>query len=301
MHIQGFRCHTNTLIDIKSPITAFCGFNGTGKSTILQLAAIAFQSNDISYHVKDFLIVGPLDPHPFTQNAKVEFQIWQQRDAAPRGINGETDASVPPKVIQNVRESFYSRPVTISRNVQGSRWNGYQQRPERTVFFAGIGQYLPKIEQHDFMIGKSNKLQVRETLPVSDIVRQWTCGTLTMNYDYINTNTVVYTTEGNDQVGSIVSVNRQNISYSEANMGYGEGRTQYLISAIESLPDKSLILIEEPETSLHPSAQFKFGSYLVDVANRRKHQILMTTHSTLLLSSLPDKSRVYLRRVDEGD
>ncbi len=35
MHIQGFRCHENTVIDIKCPITAFCGLNGTGKSTIL--------------------------------------------------------------------------------------------------------------------------------------------------------------------------------------------------------------------------------------------------------------------------
>ena len=38
MDIQGFRCHQNTVIDIRCPITAFCGLNGTGKSTILQLA-----------------------------------------------------------------------------------------------------------------------------------------------------------------------------------------------------------------------------------------------------------------------
>ena len=39
MHVRGFRCHNNTLIEIGSPISAFCGLNGTGKSTLLQLAA----------------------------------------------------------------------------------------------------------------------------------------------------------------------------------------------------------------------------------------------------------------------
>jgi len=83
-------------------------------------------------------------------------------------------------------------------------------------------------------------------------------------------------------------------------MGYGEGRTQYLISALEMLPEGSLILIEEPETSLHPSAQFEFGRYLVDVARRRRHQAFMTTHSEFLLEALPSQSRVYLSKTDSG-
>ena len=41
MHVSGFRCHSNTVIEVESPITAFCGLNGTGKSTLLQLAALA--------------------------------------------------------------------------------------------------------------------------------------------------------------------------------------------------------------------------------------------------------------------
>jgi predicted ATPase len=83
-------------------------------------------------------------------------------------------------------------------------------------------------------------------------------------------------------------------------MGYGEARTLYLIESIENLQDKSLILIEEPETSLHPSAQHELGKYFIDVCIRRGHQILMTTHSEYLLESLPSQSRVYLHRNDTG-
>ena len=77
-------------------------------------------------------------------------------------------------------------------------------------------------------------------------------------------------------------------------MGCGEGRVQHIVNLLEHLPDKSLILIEEPETSLHAHAQHELGSYLVDVATRRGHQILITTHSDYLLESLPSQSRVYL-------
>lgn len=83
-------------------------------------------------------------------------------------------------------------------------------------------------------------------------------------------------------------------------MGYGEGRSQYLIGRLETLPERSLILIEEPETSLHPSAQYALGRYLVDVAIRKRHQILLTTHSEFILGALPSESRVYLKRTDNG-
>ncbi len=68
IHIQGVRCHQNTVIDVESPIVALCGLNGTGKSTALQLAAVAYQNDSEVYYVKDFMVEGPLDPSPFSEN-----------------------------------------------------------------------------------------------------------------------------------------------------------------------------------------------------------------------------------------
>ena len=53
----------------------------------------------------------------------------------------------------------------------------------------------------------------------------------------------------------IVCVQRGGVEYSEAHMDFGEGRTQSLVVALEKIPQKSLVLVEEPETSLHPSAR----------------------------------------------
>jgi predicted ATPase len=44
LHIKGFRNHISTPIDVQSPITALCGVNGTGKSTVLQLASARLQT-----------------------------------------------------------------------------------------------------------------------------------------------------------------------------------------------------------------------------------------------------------------
>lgn len=84
-------------------------------------------------------------------------------------------------------------------------------------------------------------------------------------------------------------------------MGYGEGRAQHLIETLENLPEKSLVLIEEPETSLHPNAQYELGRYFLDVVKTRRHQILLTTHSEFILKALHPASRIYLKRTpDQG-
>jgi predicted ATPase len=273
MHVKGFRCHTDTVVEIKSPITAFCGLNGTGKSTLLQLAAVAYgkPSPDVPpYYINYFLVVGTLDPAPFTDDARVEYKFWQ------------------------ADRSFKS--LTISRRSTTTRWSGYTRRSPRQVLFAGIGLYLPRIEIHDFCVRYANKLAVVSSEDVAEHIRQWTCRVLGRNYDHIHRNTMSYKLRKE----TVVSVERSGRRYSESHMGYGEGRTQYLITTLEALPERSLILIEEPETSLHPHAQREFGHYLVNVASRRGHQILLTTHSEEVLAALPSQSPVYLHSEQEG-
>ena len=79
IHIKGFRNHANTLIDIESPITAFCGVNGTGKSTILQLAASAYKapSGGSRYYVSNFILAGTLDTKPFTDTSSFDVSYVQ--------------------------------------------------------------------------------------------------------------------------------------------------------------------------------------------------------------------------------
>jgi predicted ATPase len=271
MHVKGFRCHSNTLIDIDSPVTAFSGLNGTGKSTLLQLAAASYSapaSDCPRYYIKTFLDAGTLDPKPFTDDASVEYKFWQD------------DRSL--------------KSLTISRGT--SRWSGYTRRLKRFVQFAGVGCYLPWIEQRDAVVRHANNLTVENSEDVEAHIKTWSCRVLGRQYESMRRNTVSYASRKR----SVVRVQRGTNQYSEAHMGYGEARSQYLIQTIESLPRQSLVLIEEPEISLHPHAQHEFGCYLVDVSLRNGHQILLTTHCDALLSALPSKSRVYLHAGIEG-
>lgn len=276
MTVRGVRCHRNTIVDIEYPITAFCGPNGTGKSTLLQLAAVAYTNEGSPHYISDFMVLGTLDPTPFASDASIEYQIW--RNPPPGGPQDR------PKPLQR----------TIARLGSG-RWGGYQARSDRPVVLFGVGQYLPRVEQRDFLIREAKRLEVIKQTDVSDEAKQWLCAILGCQYDKVTTNTVRYRQNSAEREGTVVSVTHHNVSYSEAHMGYGEGRVQHLITTLETVPNRSLILIEEPETALHPRAQYQLGCYLIDVAFRRRHQILLTTHSPYLLSALPDESRIYLK------
>lgn len=62
-----------------------------------------------------------------------------------------------------------------------------------------------------------------------------------------------------------------------------------------------IIIIEEPESFLHPSAQAEFGMLLRDLAKEFEVQVISTTHSPHMLSvERPDANILLVRRVERG-
>jgi len=57
-----------------------------------------------------------------------------------------------------------------------------------------------------------------------------------------------------------------------------------------------VLIIEEPESFLHPSAQAEFGRVLQDLAHEFDVQVIVTTHSPYLLSLHQPESNILLRR-----
>lgn len=94
-----------------------------------------------------------------------------------------------------------------------------------------------------------------------------------------------------DIIGIDITKNDLNISISEIS----SGEYHLLISMIgifANLPDNSLILIDEPEISLHPNWQMRYISFLKKVFSKFIGcQFILTTHSHFLVSDLePDSS-----------
>lgn len=86
--------------------------------------------------------------------------------------------------------------------------------------------------------------------------------------------------------------------YSEANAGSGEIAVVQLVRRIEAAKDCALILLDEPEVSLHPGAQENMKEYLLDAIKRKRLQVIISSHSPSLIHMLPD-SAIKLFKTDE--
>lgn len=87
--------------------------------------------------------------------------------------------------------------------------------------------------------------------------------------------------------------------YSEAFAGSGEFAVFLLVHEVMSAPPKSLLLLDEPETSLHPGAQRALQAFLLDQCLKKRHQIVICSHSANLVENLPsDWIKVFRENAD---
>lgn len=90
-------------------------------------------------------------------------------------------------------------------------------------------------------------------------------------------------------------------TYSEAFAGSGEFAVVRLVHRLSQAQDRALVLLDEPEVSLHPRAQLRLVDHLLDTAKRKHLQIIYTTHSPNMLDRLPpDAIKVLDQRPDDG-
>ena len=89
------------------------------------------------------------------------------------------------------------------------------------------------------------------------------------------------------------------VVYSEPHMAAGERAILRLSRRIPQTKG-GLVLIDEVETGLHPSIQKSLMLELQQLALRNDLQIIVTTHSPVVLDSVPEIGRIFLDRNEEG-
>lgn len=272
--VCGFRGITELTIDCNYPITAISGLNGAGKSTVGQVAICAYKKPSTAvdysrYYVAEFFPYSIVDPTPFEPSASVTFTY-------------ETNQAAKPQ------------EVTVSR-VQ-SEWSGYKRQPERFCYYLGFTVYIPKVERRDLSIYKSQGLELRAVRLINEEVRNRVSRILGQPYDDIHFQGIGH----GSREAELGIAKKFNSQYSENHMGFGEGRVLYIVTQMEAAAEQSLFVLEEPETSLHEEAQHRFARYLLDVCLRRHHQIVLSTHSSVILQALPSASRKLLVRDQSG-
>lgn len=101
-------------------------------------------------------------------------------------------------------------------------------------------------------------------------------------------------------LGVSVQFSVDDFSYTEAFAGSGEMAVAKVVHIVCNAPAESLILLDEPEVSLHPGAQKKLRDFLLEKCSEFGHQVVICSHSPAFVEGLPDRAIRVLTPQAEG-
>ena len=251
--VRGF---TEQPVAFDFPVTAIIGPNGGGKTTILGAAACAYKSvSPRRYFAKS----GRFDET--MQDWVIEYEI--------------IDKKLSP------RDSL--RRTASFRN---ARWN--RDAVERPVLTFNVSRTVPANERSELLRCASNSFKVpAEAISEFSLEIQRSIGRI-LGKDISRFRQMYIDSAG--RVTLLTGSTANGTSYSEFHFGAGESSIIRMLTKIEGSADNTLILIEEIENGLHPVATIRLVEYLIEVAERKRVQVIFTTHSNEAIQVLPTKA-----------
>lgn len=284
LNIEGIK-GTNCTLSFDFPVTAIAGYNGAGKSTIAQIALCMYRAVDGEEavkrkYLKDFFVKTLLDRSPYDPKAKIVAKYASIKET-------KTDSQI--SFFDNDPNGESTKTITVYYSVE--RWEGYRYQPQRNVYYYGMSYFIPYQEQSSHLLRDSNA-NIANYSSFDEKIVSIASDILSIRYTSLRNNNI----SNEKRAENVISASKSKASYSENHMGCGEGRLLKLVHALETAPNQSLFVIEEPETALHQNAQYKLAQYFLDVCNRKKHQIIFTTHSSEIQRALPPQARKYIQR-----
>ncbi len=110
-----------------------------------------------------------------------------------------------------------------------------------------------------------------------------------------------------------VQIKPNQVESSLVDVGFGVSQVLPVITLLFSIPEGSIVLIEQPELHLHPCAQAHLADLLLHVAETRNLQLIIESHSEHLLARLqrriaeaeqpfatPEHIKMYFCKMTEG-
>jgi predicted ATPase len=251
--VRGF---TDELVSFDFPVTALIGPNGGGKTTILGAAGCAYK--EVSPK-RFFAKSGKYDES--MQDWSIEYEI--------------IDRDLNKKDVVRRTASFRNR-----------RWN--RDAPERPVLIFGVSRTVPANERAEFVRCASGSFEVPENR--IEAISNAVCAAVSaiLGKDIHGFKRLLVDEGG--EVTLLTGRTKDGRGYSEFHFGAGESSVIRMVAEIELAAPETLVLIEEIENGLHPVATVRMVEYLIEAANRKQIQTILTTHSNDALLPLPSKA-----------
>lgn len=261
----------NSVLEFHFPVTVVCGPNGTGKTTFLAISTLAFHSS-----VQPISIAKKSKYYEFK-----DFFVPVTRDPQPAGIVVEWDYT------NNTSDKITKGTQRWLRYIRNS---GKPRRPVRGTEFVGISRIMPAFEKKNYGSYFSRKRGISEA-DASDILEYLT---RVLKKKYNSLKELHFTNSS----GTFKS-RHYNSTHTSFNAGAGEECLFAIFRALLSSPEGSFVAIEEIEIGLHPSTLGGLLDSILEIAEKRKLQVLITSHSPDFLRACPKEILVLAER--EGD
>ncbi len=273
IRLGGIRGMDDVRVVFDYPVSVIAGGNASGKSTVLFAAACAYRVPGAG--VKDFV--------PSTLFPDYRPRLGGRGDEK-REVVIEFDYSTP----EGRRSMRWRRSKGWNRSFLG-RKNATQ--PERPVYLRTLSNLSNPSEVRGVLGMSSLRSSPRET-PLTASQIEFAQQMLPFRYSE-----VVNLSSGGKSL--LFAAQKAGAAYSELHMAAGERAILRLSREIAQL-EGALVLIDEVEAGLHPWVQQLLMLQLQQLALRNDLQVVVTTHSPVVLDAVPAHGRIFLERDDAG-
>lgn len=266
-HLRGIR---DLRVPFPYPVCVLAGPNGCGKSTVLFACACAYR--DVHHGPRDF-VPSSLFPNfanrrqgglsDAVERTELEFDYMHQ---------GESYAMA------------WRRGKSWNRSFMGRKGG---KQPERALYLRTLANLTNPSEVRGILQLARKPFQTQKLTADLFIFAHRILPRRYRNLSLISAQT-------RDLLFAEIEADRET-SYSEFHMSSGE-RAILRISKDISHLEGALVLIDEVEAGLHPYTQQQAMLELQRIALRQKLQIVVASHSPVVLDSVPPEARIFLDR-----
>lgn len=273
IELDGLRGLDDLRVTFDYPVSVIAGGNATGKTTILFAAACAY---DVPGAPSRDFVPSTLFPSYRPQGSDRSDDLGNI-SLAFSYITSDGDYRMQWQKLKSWSRSYFGRKAA--------------SQPRRDVFLRTLSNLSSPSEVRG-VLSMSRAASVPEEAPLTASAIRFAHQVLPFRYDE-----VVDLSSGKKRL--LFASQRGGPSYSELQMASGERAVVRLAQQIATL-DGALVLIDEVEAGLHPWVQQVLMLELQQLALRNSLQIIVTSHSPVVLESVPDNGRIFLQRRDDG-
>lgn len=312
----------DTKINFEFPLTVFIGQNGCGKSSCLH-ALYGLPKGNTPY---EFWFDTSVDPIEYYDDQRKRHSFWYSYE----GDDGQTKEVIKARIRRNNDPNYWETSRPLDWAGMTIREDGKRDQPlEKDVvyidfraelsafdkyFYFGNTKGISTRTKQEFIRKKSKQLQRivsgekpfystrsgRTNRPLRVFTQEelkWI--SFILGKKYVAGQFLEHTFFRN--YGYTVIFNTDYARYSEAFAGSGEVAVVRLVIRILEAKPYSLILLDEPEVSLHPGAQERMKIFLLEQIKNKKHQIVLASHSPSIVDGLPKESiKVFYQNPNTG-